>query len=121
MINPEQQKRMRLYTLITTLVLLASVWLILTDNNRKYSSNFESTVQSIMNTNRAIATEVSLTQTRAAILQTSTPLYESTLYAKRQEIYRRLVMTSESTALTIFILTEQALVATYQATKTAGS
>jgi hypothetical protein len=133
MINPDQQKRMRLYTIITTIVLLAAVFLILTDNNRKYSTNFESTVQSIMSTNRAlvapgltasaqaIATGLPLTQTRAAIPQTSTPPYEPTLYTERQRLYGQLVSTSDPTALTIFILTENALIATYQATKTAGS
>ena len=133
MMNPEQEKRTRLYTIITTIVLLAAVFLILTDNNRKYSTNFESTVQSIMSTNRAlvapiltasaqaIATGLPLTQTRAAIPQTSTPPYESTLYTERQRLYGQLMSTSDPTALTIFILTEQALIATFQATQTAGS
>jgi hypothetical protein len=133
MINPEREKRTRLYTIITTIVLLAAVFLILTDNNRKYSTNFESTVQSIMSTNRAlvapgftasaqaIATGLPLTQTRAAIPQTSTPPYEPTLYAQRRLLYGHLMSTSDPTALTIFILTDQALIATYQATKTAGS
>ncbi len=130
MMNPDQQKRMRLYTLITTIVLLAAVWLILTDNSLKYSSSFESTVQSIMSTNRALvapgltassqalATGLSLTQTRAAIPQTSTTPYEPTLYAERFERWRQLVMTSEPTDLAVFLLTEQALIATYQATTT---
>jgi hypothetical protein len=130
MMKPDQHKRMRLYTLITTIVLLAAVWLILTDNSRKYSSNFETTAQSIMSTNRALvapgltassqalATGLPLTQTRAAIPETSTPPYDPTLYAERFELWRRLVTTSEPTDLAVFLLTEQALIATYQGTPT---
>ena len=133
MTKMDQQKRMRLYTLIATIVLLLAVWWAFTQNSQKFPSTFDATVQSIMSTNRAlvapgltasaqaIATSLPLTQTRAAIPQTSTPPYEPTLYTQRQRLYGQLMSTADPTALTIFILTENALIATYQATKTAGS
>lgn len=133
MLNPGQEKRMQRYMLIATILLLLGVWWVFSQNSQKFSTSFELTAQSIMSTNRALvapgftasaqamATGLPLTQTRAAIPQTSTPPYEPTLYAQRRLLYGHLMSTSDPTALTDFLLTEQSLIATYQATKAAGS
>ena len=111
-------------------VLLAAVWLVLTDNSRKFGSSFESTAQSIMSTNRAqvapgltassraFATSFPLTQTRAAVPYTSTPPYDPTLFAQRQLLYGHLMSTSDPTAFMEYMLTEQSLIATYSSTQT---
>ncbi|MEO8606969.1 MAG: hypothetical protein ABI690_03760 [Chloroflexota bacterium] len=88
MINPEREKRRQRYMLIATIILLLAVWWAFNQNSQKFPSTFDATVQSIMSTNRAlvapgltasaqaIATGLPLTQTRAAIPQTSTLITE---------------------------------------------